>query len=118
MGDPPSEAGADQLRATWPLPAVAVRPVGAPGTVAAGAAPPRNRPDRTAFTPATRVTVTRTEPPAPTLTGTCIQAPPLNAVVMLIVVVVVPCLTDTVSRRGGGGPAPGGGGGGPRAGGG
>ena len=34
MTDPPSEAGADQLTVACALPALAVTPVGAPGTVA------------------------------------------------------------------------------------
>ena len=62
-------------------------------------APPRNRPLRTALAPATRSTVTRTEPPAPTLTGKCIQAPALKSVVIATVLVVVPSLTVTFSRR-------------------
>jgi len=36
MGLPPSEAGALKLMVAWALPAVAVTPVGAPGTVGAG----------------------------------------------------------------------------------
>jgi hypothetical protein len=35
MLTPPLLAGAAQLRETWPLPALAVRPVGAPGAVPA-----------------------------------------------------------------------------------
>jgi hypothetical protein len=34
IGLPPFEAGADQVRLTWALPAVAASPLGAPGTVA------------------------------------------------------------------------------------
>ena len=34
IGLPPSDDGAVQVSPTWPLPAVAVRPVGAPGAVA------------------------------------------------------------------------------------
>ncbi len=49
--------------------------------------------------PATRLTVTSTEPPAPTLTGKCIQAPVLKSVVIAIVLVVVPSLTITFWRR-------------------
>jgi len=37
IGLPPSDAGGLKLTVAWPLPAVAVAPVGAPGAVAAGA---------------------------------------------------------------------------------
>ena len=62
-------------------------------------APPRNTPLRTALAPATRLTVMSTEPPEPTLTGKCIQAPALKSVVIATVLVVVPSLTITFWRR-------------------
>lgn len=39
MGEPPLDAGADHVTATDPLPAVAMTPVGAPGTVRGVTAP-------------------------------------------------------------------------------
>ena len=62
-------------------------------------APPRNRPLRTALAPATLSTVTTTEPPAATVTGTCIQAPALKLLLIAIVLVGPPLVMVTFSRR-------------------
>ena len=62
-------------------------------------APPRNRPAMTALLAAVLLAVTRTKPPAGTLTGKWIQTPCWKLVVTGTVLVVVPSVTVTDIRR-------------------
>ncbi len=79
IGLPPVLAGAVQVRPTWPLPAVATSPVGAPGAVGGGGVEAsRNSPARTAVLPPVLSAVIVTVPPAATVIGAWIQAPWTN----------------------------------------
>ena len=73
-----------------------MRPVGAAG---GGRPPPSRMPDRTALSPAVRVTVTLTVPPATTLTAAPTQAPCEKSVERLARRGPDPSLTVMVSRR-------------------
>src|ERR1035437_8567030 len=82
MAEPPLLEGAVQLRVAVVLPGVAPRPVGAPGTVAAGSAPANTVPERSAIVgeeDEPRVAVTHCGGPAEQLSGgTGRQAEPFH----------------------------------------